>query len=59
MGWTHHYEFNGDGDATLVLDPLVDLDLDEIEDDDADESDHQLRDVGLWDVGQDCSVRLQ
>ena len=56
---TYHNEFNGDGEAALVLDSLVDLHLDDVENDDADQRDNQLGDVRIGDVDNDGAIRLQ
>ena len=56
---THHNQFNRDGDAAPLLDTLIDLHLDDVEDDDADQRDHHLRNVRLRDVGRDGAIRLE
>ena len=59
MNCTYHNEFNGDGEAALVFDSLVDLHLDDVENDDADQRDNQLGDVRIGDVDNDGAIRLQ
>lgn len=56
---TYHDKLDRYWDLEFMLEPLVDVDLDRVEDGHADQGDDQRGDVRLVDVGEDVHERLR